>query len=59
MASTMATASATLFNWPQLSAEQRQIALARPELADSAGLSEQVRSIITTVRQQGDAALRS
>ncbi len=55
----MATTSATLFNWPQLSVKQQQMALARPELADSADLRQQVSAIISTVKQQGDAALRA
>ncbi|SNY46193.1 histidinol dehydrogenase [Arsukibacterium tuosuense] len=59
MATTMATTSAGVFNWPQLSSEQQQAALTRPELADSAGLSEQVRTIIASVKQQGDQALRA
>ncbi|KKO45624.1 histidinol dehydrogenase [Arsukibacterium ikkense] len=49
----------SVFNWAQLSAAQQQVALARPDLADSAQLSEQVRTIISTVRQQGDSALRA
>ncbi|MDX1536588.1 histidinol dehydrogenase [Arsukibacterium sp.] len=59
MADTMAKTSASLFNWPQLTAEQRLAALARPELPDTAGLSDQVRAIIGTVKQQGDSALRA
>ncbi|MDP2713852.1 histidinol dehydrogenase [Rheinheimera sp.] len=46
-----------VFNWTQLSATEQQAALARPELADSASLSAQVRTIIDRVRQQGDEAL--
>lgn len=59
MPTTMATTSATLLNWPQLTVNQQQAALARPELADPADLSAQVRTIINTVKQQGDKALRS
>ncbi|WP_214000709.1 histidinol dehydrogenase [Arsukibacterium sp.] len=58
MVTAKATTSAAVYNWPQLSTEQQQAALARPEMADSADLSEQVRTIITTVKQQGDQALR-
>jgi histidinol dehydrogenase len=46
-----------VFNWTQLSATEQQAALARPELADSASLNTQVRTIIDTVRRQGDEAL--
>jgi histidinol dehydrogenase len=49
--------AASVFNWAQLSATEQQAALARPELADSASLNAQVRTIIDTVRQQGDEAL--
>ncbi|HEY0921635.1 histidinol dehydrogenase [Rheinheimera pacifica] len=49
--------AASVFNWAQLSAAEQQAALARPELADSASLNAQVRTIINTVRQQGDEAL--
>tara|TARA_R110002126_G_scaffold43475_12_gene124566 strand:+ start:3529 stop:4845 length:1317 start_codon:yes stop_codon:yes gene_type:complete len=48
---------ASVFNWAALSASKQQAALARPELADSAALGEQVRAIINTVRRQGDTAL--
>jgi len=47
----------SVFNWPALSVSEQQAALARPKLADSTALGEQVRAIINTVRQQGDAAL--
>lgn len=46
-----------VINWAQLSKSEQQAVLARPELADSASLSGQVRTIIDTVRQQGDEAL--
>ncbi|KUM54914.1 histidinol dehydrogenase [Rheinheimera sp. EpRS3] len=46
-----------VINWAQLSATEQQAALARPQLADSASLNAQVRTIIDTVRQQGDEAL--
>lgn len=46
-----------VINWAQLSTSEQQAALARPELADSASLTGQVRAIITAVRQQGDEAL--
>ncbi|WP_215397259.1 histidinol dehydrogenase [Rheinheimera oceanensis] len=46
-----------VINWAQLSKSEQQAALARPELADSASLSDQVRTIIKAVRQQGDEAL--
>ena len=49
--------AASVFNWAQLSATEQQAALVRPELADSASLNAQVRTIIDTVRQQGDEAL--
>ncbi|MBU1553227.1 MAG: histidinol dehydrogenase [Gammaproteobacteria bacterium] len=48
---------ASVFNWAALSESEQQAALARPKLADSAALGEQVRAIIDTVRQQGDDAL--
>jgi histidinol dehydrogenase len=47
----------SVFNWAALSVSEQQAALARPKLADSAALGEQVRTIIKTVRQQGDEAL--
>ncbi|MGP9802364.1 histidinol dehydrogenase [Rheinheimera sp. NSM] len=54
----MASIPATsVFNWAQLSKSEQQAALARPELADSASLSGQVRTIIDSVRRQGDEAL--
>ena len=59
MANTLATATTTLINWSQLSANAQQKALARPDLAGSAGLAEQVSAIINTVKQQGDNALRA
>ncbi|PKM20603.1 MAG: histidinol dehydrogenase [Gammaproteobacteria bacterium HGW-Gammaproteobacteria-15] len=46
-----------VINWAQLSTSGQQAALARPQLADSASLTGQVRAIITAVRQQGDEAL--
>jgi histidinol dehydrogenase len=46
-----------VINWAQLSKSEQQAVLARPELADSASLSDQVRTIIKAVRQQGDEAL--
>jgi len=46
-----------VINWAALSASEQQVALARPELTDSASLSGQVRTIIDSVRQQGDEAL--
>ena len=48
-----------IINWSQLNPAEREAALQRPQLADSADLSEQVSRIISTVRQQGDAALRA
>ena len=51
------TPAARVVDWRQLSVTEQQTALARPELADSAALGEQVRAIINAVRQQGDEAL--
>ena len=48
-----------VYNWTQLSVTEQQAALARPQLADSAQLRSQVSAIISTVRQQGDTALRA
>lgn len=48
-----------IINWPSLSPAEQEQALQRPLLADSASLREQVRDIISTVRQQGDAALNA
>lgn len=48
-----------IINWPSLNPAEQELALQRPQLADSASLREQVRDIISTVRQQGDAALNA
>lgn len=49
----------SIIDWSALSAVEQQAALARPQLNDSANLSAQVSAIISTVQQQGDAALRA
>jgi hypothetical protein len=46
-----------LINWPELSEQQKKIALARPAIADSALLSTQVTNIISQVKNQGDKAI--
>jgi histidinol dehydrogenase len=46
-----------LINWPELSEQQKKIALARPVIADSALLSTQVTNIISQVKNQGDKAI--
>jgi len=46
-----------MVNWPQLTAAEQQIALARPRLADSVSLRRQVTDIINKVRAEGDVAL--
>jgi histidinol dehydrogenase len=45
--------------WSQLTSAQQQAALARPLLADSASLRQQVAEIINNVKTAGDAALIS
>jgi histidinol dehydrogenase len=47
-----------LINWKNLDETARRAALARPAPGSSAELQQGVREIVTTVRQQGDAALR-
>lgn len=46
-----------LINWQELSAQQKQCALARPAVADSALLSTQVANILSQVKSQGDKAI--
>jgi len=49
----------TLVNWSSLDENAQQQALARPAIADSATLSEQVATILELVKTQGDQALYS
>ncbi|WP_416308075.1 histidinol dehydrogenase [Neptunicella sp. SCSIO 80796] len=44
-------------NWSQLNSKEQQAILARPALSDSLELTNTVRQIIQTVREQGDQAL--
>jgi len=46
-----------LINWQELSVQQKQCALARPAIADSALLSTQVANILAQVKSQGDKAI--
>ena len=46
-----------IVNWSLLDEKAKQQALARPAIADSATLSEQVASILDLVKTQGDKAL--
>jgi len=46
-----------LINWQELSVKQKQYALARPAIADSALLSTQVANILAQVKSQGDKAI--
>jgi histidinol dehydrogenase len=50
---------AAMFNWATLNVAEQRAALARPQLADSASLRQQVQLIIDTVKLQGDKALLS
>lgn len=46
-----------IVNWQQLSIAEQKLALARPAIAESALLSQQVENILTYVRANGDQAL--
>ncbi|KGJ93266.1 histidinol dehydrogenase [Colwellia psychrerythraea] len=46
-----------LINWQELSPQQKDLALARPAIADSALLSTQVANILSQVKSQGDKAI--
>lgn len=46
-----------MINWQTLSQSEQQIALARPAIAESGLLSQQVENILTNVRNNGDKAL--
>ena len=46
-----------LINWQELSPQQKDLALARPAIADSALLSTQVANILAQVKSQGDKAI--
>jgi len=46
-----------MINWQNLSAREKQTALARPAIAESGLLSQQVTNILNNVRKNGDKAL--
>lgn len=46
-----------MINWQSLSAREQQAALARPAIAESGLLSQQVENILSNVRNNGDKAL--
>jgi histidinol dehydrogenase len=46
-----------MINWQELSTRERQTALARPAIAESGLLSQQVENILNNVRKNGDQAL--
>jgi histidinol dehydrogenase len=46
-----------MINWQTLSTRERQAALARPAIAESGLLSQQVENILNNVRKNGDQAL--
>lgn len=46
-----------LINWPLLSPNEQERALARPAIAESGLLSQQVENILNNVRENGDKAL--
>jgi len=46
-----------MINWQNLSIRERQAALARPAIAESGLLSQQVENILNNVRKNGDQAL--
>ncbi len=46
-----------MINWQNLSTRERQAALARPAIAESGLLSQQVENILNNVRKNGDQAL--
>ncbi|MDX3774972.1 histidinol dehydrogenase [Chromatiaceae bacterium AAb-1] len=48
----------SIIDWNSLSANEQQVALARPAMADSNSIKSTVSDIISTVRRDGDAALR-
>lgn len=55
----MKTGFNTLTYWNECTQEQQQVLLTRPAISASGSITEQVASIISQVRNDGDKALKA